>query len=121
MTLEVADFVSETVPEDDVKSPGADADPGAVAQLTWRAQHVLGGGATWIVNDAVTDAPVPSVTVTSEIETEGVGAAAAGEGRERMSTAAAEAPATSRINEERRSRTAGTTASMRSESADQRC
>ena len=43
MTLEVEDFVSETVPEDDVKSPGADADPGAVAQLTWSAQHTFGG------------------------------------------------------------------------------
>ncbi len=53
MTFELADFVSETVPEDDVKSPGADADPDAVAQLTWRAQHTFGGGAAWIVNDAV--------------------------------------------------------------------
>jgi hypothetical protein len=123
MTLEDADFVSETVPEDDVKSPGADADPAAVAQATWRAQHGLGGGAAWIVNDAVAGAaPVPSVTVTSEMVTEGVGAAAAGEGRERMSTEAAAAPATSRSSEgERRRRGAGTTASMRSESADQRC
>ena len=122
ITLELADFVSETVPDDDVKSPGADADPGAVAQLTWRGQLTLGGGAAWIVNDAVTGAaPVPSVTVTSEMVTEGVGAAAAGEGRERMSTVAAAAPATSRISEgERRRWGAGTTASMRIESADQR-
>ena len=98
MTLEVEDFVSETVPEDDVKSPGADADPGAVAQPTWRAQHTFGGGAAWIVNDAVVGAPpVPSVTVTSEMVTDGVGAAAAGEGRERRSTAAAAAPAMRRI------------------------
>ena len=77
MTLELADFVSETVPEDDVKSPGADADPDAVAQPTWRVQHTFGGGAAWIVNDAVAGtAPVPSVTVTSEMVTEGVGAAA---------------------------------------------
>jgi hypothetical protein len=42
ITLEVTDFVNETMPEDDVKSPGADADPGAVAQLTRRGQHTLG-------------------------------------------------------------------------------
>ena len=92
MTLEVEDFVSETVPEDDVKSPGADADPGAVAQPTWRRSTP-----SWrrclIVNDAVVEPPVPSVTVTSEMVTDGVGAAAAGEGRERRSTAAAAAPA----------------------------
>ena len=79
-TLEVADFVKVTVPDDAVKSPGAVAVPGAVAQLTWSAQQTFGGGATWIVNDAVATAPVPSVTVASEIVTEGVGAAAAGGG-----------------------------------------
>jgi hypothetical protein len=113
MTLEDADFVNVTKPEDDVKSPG-DADPGAVAQLTWRGQQTFGGGATRIVNEAVTGAPVPSATVTSEMVTDGVGAPAAGEGRERMSTVAHEAPARSRIGEDgRRSRGAGTTASMR--------
>jgi hypothetical protein len=119
---EAAVLPSVTVPEDAVKSPGGVADPGAVAQLTWRGQQTFGGGATWIVKDADTEVPVPSFTVTSEIVTEGVGAAAAGEGRERMSTAAAAAPATRRISEdERRIPGAGTTASMRSESTDHRC
>jgi hypothetical protein len=98
--LEVADFESVTVPEDDVKSPGAFAEPGAVAQLTCRGQHNFGGGAAWIVKEAVVDAPVPSTTVTSLIVTMGVGAAIAGDGRESTSIAAAAAPATRRRDAE---------------------
>ena len=95
-TLEVAAFVSVTVPEDAVKSPGAFAEPGAVAQLTWREQHTFGGGATWIVKEAVVGAPVPSTTVASEIVTAGVGAADAGDGRESTSMVAVTVPATRR-------------------------
>jgi hypothetical protein len=97
-TRDVADFESVTVPDEVEKSPGAVAEPGAVAQFTWREQQSFGGGATWIVNAAVTAEPVPSVTVTSVIVTEGVGAAAAGEGRERIITVAAAAQAPSRTS-----------------------
>ena len=117
-TLEVADFANVTIPEDAVKSPGDVAVPDAVAQLTWSGQQTFGGGATWIVNDAVALAPVPSVTVASEIVTEGVGAASAGEGRERMSTVAATAPATSRTSaNEARGRRRGKPGSIGGQSA----
>jgi hypothetical protein len=95
-TLEVADFESVTAPEDAEKSPGAFAEPGAVDQLTWRAQHNFGGGATWIVKEAVVEAPVPSATVASEIVTDGVGAAVAGTGMRTTSKVAATAPVTRR-------------------------
>ena len=94
-TLEVVVFVRETVPDEAVKS-AAEAEPGAVAQLTWSAQQAAGRGATWIVKLALTAAPVPSVTATSVIVTFGVGAAAAGVGTASRSKAAAAAPATTR-------------------------
>ena len=100
-TFEGAAFESVTVPEDAAKSPGAFAEPGAVAQLTWREQHGFGGGATWIVKEAVVDAPVPSVTVASEIVTDGVGAAVAGDGRVRTSNVAATVPAMRRQDAEK--------------------
>ena len=56
-TLEDAFFVRETVPDEEVKSAGAEAEPGAVAQLTWSAQQAAGRGATWIVKLALTAAP----------------------------------------------------------------
>ncbi len=95
-TLEAPVFVSETVPDEAVKSAGDVADPGAVAQLTCSAQQGLGAGAAWIVKLALTLPPVPSVTVTSVIVTIGLGAAVAGAGAPRTNTAAAAAPAARR-------------------------
>ena len=91
-TFEELVFVSETVPEEAVKSAGAVADPEAVAQLTWSPAPGLGAGAAWIVKFALTVPPVPSVTVTSVIVMLGVGAAVAGAGTATTSNAAATAP-----------------------------
>ena len=43
-TLGGSVFVRETVPDEAVKSAGAVAEPGAVAQLTWSAQQAAGCG-----------------------------------------------------------------------------
>ncbi len=78
-TFEAPLLVSETVPEEAVKS-AAVAVPEAVAQLTWSPAPGLGAGAAWIVKLALTVLPVPSVTVTSVIVMLDVGAAVAGTG-----------------------------------------